>query len=105
MNMLDEPMTCPRCNGDGKITIDEESKRNFLQSLWQWEHLTKMRNAELAGMVAELENYLRWRDLSPLLHSWLGEVWWRLQAADEPIEETRRKIDALSDDPAWLEKE
>jgi hypothetical protein len=101
---VDEPVTCPQCHGEGKVVVSEESKRRFLQGLWQWEALKGKSNVELAGMVSEIENYLRHRDLSPVIHQWLGEVWWRLQAADEPIEETRRKIDGLTEDPAWLEK-
>jgi hypothetical protein len=102
---FDKPQKCPTCNGTGQVTLTEESKRRFLESLDHWARLRETSNAKLAGMVSEIENYLRLRDLSPLVHQFLQEVWWRLQTADEPIEDTRRKIQTLSDDPKWLAKE
>ena len=104
-NTLDVPLTCPQCQGAGVVTVTEEGKRRFLEGLAVWAELREKSNAELARMVCEFENYLRHRDLSPAVFQFLGEVWWRLQAADEPAEETRRKIEALSDDPEWLAKE
>lgn len=100
-----EPSICSRCNGTGKYTATEEDKRNFLAGTFRSEELRKSSNAKLAGMLCEIENYLRHRDLSPLIFEWLQEVWWRLHAAEESAEETRRKIEALSNDPLWLEAE
>jgi hypothetical protein len=96
-------MACPRCQGSGKATITEASKRAFLEGLWQFKALEKMPNAELAEALNEVQNYLRFSDLSPLVFRLLDEIWWRLHAAHEPVEETHRKIEALRNDPAWLE--
>lgn len=102
--MINEPVTCPQCGGKGEVVVSEEAARSFLRGLYQWEALRGKRNAELAGVLNEVQNYLRNRELSPLVFTLLDEVWWRLHAADEPIAETRRKVDTLGDDPEWLEK-
>ena len=100
------PMTCPVCGGSGQITkMSEETKRRFLESLDVWASLREKSNAQLAGVVKEIESYLSLRDLSPVVSEFLSEVWWRLHAAEEPIEETQRKMEALSNDPVWLASE
>lgn len=102
----DTPLTCPQCNGAGiLLAATEESKRRFLESIDHWAKLQRMPNADLARQVNEIENYLRYRDLSPIVFEWLREVWWRLNAADEPIEETRRKIEVFQNNEEWLESD
>jgi hypothetical protein len=71
MTMLNEPRVCPNCRGEGTVTITEEKMRAYLESCWQWEALRRKSNAELAGIVCKIENYLRHRDLSPLAFTFL----------------------------------
>lgn len=101
--MFDEPQTCPNCEGKGVVTITDERIEKYLGGLGRREGLRRMPNAKLATVVNEVQNYIRHRGLSPLVMEVLDELWWRLHAAEEPIEETVRKIEALQDDPAWLE--
>lgn len=97
-------IVCPICDGTGKAVFSEAAPRRFLEGLDYWARLREMTNEELAGAINETRNYLALRDLSPVVSQVLDEVWWRLHAANEPIEVTRSKIDALGENPEWLAK-
>src|SRR5688572_20201082 len=97
-------MRCPHCKGTGEFISTKQTKLRALEIIELWGILRDKSNVELADLIKPIEDYLRDRDLVPAIFSFLDEIWWRLQIANDTIKETHIKIEKLSNDPEWLDK-
>ena len=103
--VTDKIETCPVCSGSGVVTISREQQQRFLAHLETWAALRDKSNAELASLTTEIQECLRGHDVPQSVFQWIDEVWWRLHIANEPVEDTARKIKALGEDEEWLKAE